>query len=64
MTSEERAERAEQQLAQALRIIDAAWLAVPLRFRDPNADHETGNPLPACVRVMAQALKGAGGGLR
>lgn len=55
--------RREDELAQAMDIINAAWACVPRRFRDPDAQDHTGNPLPAAIRAMARALKGAGGGL-
>lgn len=43
----------------AMAIINAAWLAVPEQFRNPDANDETGNPLPAAVRALAKSREAA-----
>lgn len=54
------ADDAEACMKHALDILNAAWVAVPLEFREPAKLLDVDNPLPQAIHLMAQALRGHG----
>src|SRR4051812_7068553 len=47
----------EMALKHALDILNTAWIAVPLDFREPAKLLDVNNPLPHAVALMAKALR-------
>lgn len=54
----------ERALAGAIAMLNMAWVAVPLRFREPAKALDADHPLPHAVNAMAMALQGADGGIK